>query len=137
MFGSSTLLSPWRLTSYLHPALNEAHSFFSCSYCVRWSQIVRVARNYELKQADGVCIVKNQCIVGMLEGTLHSLNVIRAATNVNLGVLRVLDRESVARALVLTLPASMALLKVLTALSDGQADILVVELCAVELKEVD
>ena len=73
----------------------------------------------------------------MLESTLHSLNVVRAATNVNLGVLRVLDRESVARALVLTLPASMALLKVLTALSNGQADILVVELRAVKLQEVD
>ena len=73
----------------------------------------------------------------MLESTLHSLNVVRAATNVNLGVLRVFDTESVARALVLTLPASMALLKVLTALSNGQADILVVELRAVKLQEVD
>ena len=73
----------------------------------------------------------------MLESTLHSLNVVRAATNVNLGVLRVLDRKSIARALVLTLPASRALLKVLTALSNGQADILVVELRAVKLQEVN
>ena len=73
----------------------------------------------------------------MLEGPLHLLNVVSTAANIDFRVLRVLHTQSVTRPFIVTVPAPGTLLEVLSALSDGEADVLVVELRAVELQEVD
>ena len=65
--------------------------------CVRvWAELLWVARYYKFEQAYRVRIVKNECIVSMLECTLHFLNVIGTAADVNLRVLRILDAEAIA-----------------------------------------
>ena len=69
----------------------------------------------------------------MLEGALHFLNVISAAPDVNLRVLRILHTKAIACPFVMTFPAAMTLLEVLASLPDGQANVFVIELRTVEL----
>ena len=73
----------------------------------------------------------------MLEGALHFLDVIGATADVNLGVLWVLDGESIAGTFVVALPSAMALLEVFTALSYRQSNVFVVELSAIEFEEIN
>ena len=69
----------------------------------------------------------------MLESSLHFLNVICAASDVDIRLLRVLHAQSITASLIVTLPSSMALLEVLTSFTNRNAYVLVVELGAVKL----
>ena len=73
----------------------------------------------------------------MLKGPLNFLYVVCAASDINVGVLGVLHGQSIARAVIVAFPTTLALQEVLSALSDRYADVFVVKLRAVELQEVD
>ena len=69
----------------------------------------------------------------MLEGSLHFLNVICAASDIDIRLLRVLHAQSITASLIVTLPSSMALLEILTSFTNRNAYVLVVELGAIKL----
>lgn len=73
----------------------------------------------------------------MLERPLHLLDVVSAASDIDVLILWVLNAQSVPATLVMTFPSTMALLEVVPALTDRQADVLIIELCAVQFQEVD
>ena len=96
-----------------------------------WAKLFWVARDYQLEQAYRVCIVEDKSVISMLEGALHFLNVISAAPDVDFRVLRILHAKTIACTFIMTLPAAMAFLEVFASFADRQADVLVIELCAV------
>lgn len=100
-------------------------------------QVVRVCSDDQFKDAHGIRVVKYQSIVSMLESSLDLADVVSAASNVNLRVLRVLHRESIAGALVVPLPTSASLREIETFLTDGYTDIFIVKTSAIELKKVN
>ena len=102
-----------------------------------WAQFLGIARNDQLEQADRVCIVKDECVIRMLERPLHLFNVVSASADINLWVLWVLDTKSISCSFIVPLPALRTFLKVLSASPDGQTDILIVELRPVKLQKVN
>ena len=58
---------------------------------VGWSQLFWVTSDYQLQQAHRVRIIKDQCVVGVLEGALYFLDVIGTTADINLGVLWILN----------------------------------------------
>jgi hypothetical protein len=100
-------------------------------------EVVRVGRNDELKDAHSVWVVVDKRVIGVLKGSLNLADVVGAPSDVNLRVLRVLDGEFVARPLIVALPTSVALGEVETFLSDGNPDLLIVEVDSVKLEEID
>jgi len=64
----------------------------------------------------------------MLECALYFLNVISTASNIDIRFLWIFDTETVATPFIMAFPASMAFLEVLSALTNRDTDVLIVEL---------
>ena len=102
-----------------------------------WSQLVRIASDDQLEQANCICVIENQSVICVLEGSLHLLNVVGTAADVNLRVLRVLNTQAVSASLIVGVPPSMTLLEVVATLANAQAYVLVIKLSPIELQKVN
>ncbi len=103
---------------------------------VTGSQLVRVAGNNQFEQTHRVGIIEDQCVVGVLECSLHLFDIVGTSPYVYFWVLRIFNAESVSGPFIMAFPAAMAFLKVFASLSNGKPYVLVIELCAIEFQKV-